>query len=160
MSKTICLEMISGEPRVFLRRVPDDLVLRFFGCFGYKTLSDEIIFRKNNITEKVKDYLDECILILFPYFRKNVQTRISLKMNELSYIRLLRNLAHNSSLILKSQQRTKSDKPYYFLINPNKYKHVTDEVRQNDLILNKPVNQKDLPIVAISSDASLRVDFE
>ena len=160
MKKSVNVDKISGEPRVFLRRVPDYLVLRFYGCFGYRSLSDEIIFRRTSITDTIKEYLDECILILFPYIRKNIQHKITLKMNDLSYIRILRNLAHNSSLILKYQGTLKSNKPYYYLINPHKYKQSSDEVIREDKVLNIPIDEKGLPVFPAALDVSLKVDFD
>jgi hypothetical protein len=119
----VLLNEHSGAYRTFLRLVPEDLVLDFFKCIGYKTLNDENVFSKRNLTDKVKQEIDELISILYPYYRLNMQYRIVRNTSDDYYIKVLRSLATNSFMVLKSCVSEKTG-VFYRLINPRKSKSI------------------------------------
>ena len=148
--------MIRGDPRIFLRKVPEDLVLKFFEPLGYKTLLDEMMFTKQSLTDKVKEHLDEYLLILYPYFRKSKRYRLYKTMDNMYYIRILRNLARNCGYVLKSYQSDRLQTVFYRLINPNKYANLMKQ--ESDFP--KTTVGPELPEVQILSERNLRVTFD
>lgn len=119
----VLLNEHSGAYRTFVRLVPEDLVLEFFKCIGYKTLDDESAFSTISLTEKVKQQMDELICILYPYYRLNMKYKITTNTNNNYYIKVLRNLATNSFMVLKSCI-SQTTGVYYRLINPRKSKSI------------------------------------
>jgi hypothetical protein len=154
-------DQISGAPRVFLRRVPEDLVLRFYEVLGYKTFVDEIIFSKQNITERAMEQMDDLILDLYPYIRKSRQWKILNDTDVYYYIRILRNLAQNSCLILTSFQNDRTKTTYYRLIHPNKSKSLLPPI--NSYVATESETKKKVKISEkleyIKVENNLKVEF-
>jgi len=78
--------------KIFRKTPPEELILRYFDCFGVKGFFDESEFDASCITSEVIQKLDLLLIELEPYYTKHKKFMITRPMEARHYIQVLRNL--------------------------------------------------------------------
>lgn len=101
--------------RIFIQKVPPELVLEFYKCVGYDTLTDYRTFDKTFFSPKTIENIQELYPKLKPYLRLNKQYLLTREQTPKNQISLLRMLAEDESLYLKYSQ-IGSKKVYNYIL--------------------------------------------
>ena len=101
--------------RIFIKKVPSELVLEFYKCINYETLNDQRAFDQSFFSPKTIENIQELYPKLKPYLRLNKQyllTRDQTPKNQISLLRLLGN-SEDRKLLYKAQG---ADKIYRYIL--------------------------------------------
>jgi len=104
--------------RVFIKKPPEELVLRVFRCLGLVDFNDERVFSRLTLTQPVLTRFDDILLELEPYYKKHKRFMVSRTMESRHYIQVIRNLCIEYKLILYTREDNKNNLILYRILNP------------------------------------------
>lgn len=102
--------------RIFIKKVPPELILEFYKCIGYESLDDQRTFDSTFFSPKTIENIQKIYPMLQPYMRKNKQYLLTREQTPKNQISLLRMLGEDDSRKLHYKAKGKEKEYKYVLV--------------------------------------------